>query len=123
MSFNNFVKGYEQLVKDLVSANEILYNRENEEIPAEYVTQLVVDMKIGLKAQREINKRELLTQLEKQLIAEEQFMQSLRAMLSNASFSSNASPLIIAEKQKKMDEVKIKIAKLKLEIAKLKMEL
>lgn len=44
-------------------------------------------------------------------------------MLSNASFSSNASPLIIAEKQKKMDEVKMKIAKLKLEIAKLKMEL
>lgn len=123
MSFNNFVKGYEQLVKDLVSADEILYNRESEEIPGEYVTQLVVDMKIGLKAHREINKRELLTQLEKQLIAEEQFMQSLRAMLSNASFSSNASPLIIAEKQKKMDEVKMKIAKLKLEIAKLKMEL
>jgi len=44
-------------------------------------------------------------------------------MLSNASFSSNASPKIIEEKQAKLDEVKQKITKLKLDIAKLKMEL
>lgn len=80
-------------------------------------------MKIGLKAHREINKKDLLVQSEKQLAEEEHFMQSLRTMLGNPSFASQASSHIIEEKQKKLDEVKQKIAKLKLDIAKLKMEL
>lgn len=46
ISFNNFVKEYEDLVKDLAGANEILYHREDQDIPEEYVTQLVVDMRI-----------------------------------------------------------------------------
>ncbi|MEI7477126.1 MAG: hypothetical protein WCJ81_00865 [bacterium] len=79
-------------------------------------------MKIGLKAHREVNKKDLLAQCEKQLIEEENFMQGLRSMLANASFSSNASPVVIEEKQKKLDEVKLKIAKLKLDIAKLKVQ-
>jgi valyl-tRNA synthetase len=84
---------------------------------------MVVDMKIWLKAHREINKKDLLVQLEKQLIEEEHFMQWLRTMLSNASFASNASPKIIEEKQWKLDEVKQKITKIKLDIAKLRMEM
>lgn len=43
-------------------------------------------------------------------------------MLANPSFASNASPHIIEEKQKKLDEVKQKITKIKLDIAKLKMD-
>lgn len=123
VSFNNFVKDYEDLVKDLVGAESVEYHREEQDIPEDYVTQLVVDMKIGLKAHREINKKDLLIQYEKQLNEEEHFMQSLRTMLGNPSFASHAAPHIIEEKQKKLDEVKQKIAKLKLDIAKLKMEL
>ncbi len=123
VSFNNFVKDYEDLVKDLVWAESVEYHREDQDIPEDYVTQLVVDMKIGLKAHREINKKDILAQSEKQLIEEENFMQSLRTMLGNSSFASQASSNIIEEKQKKLNEVKQKIASLKLDIAKLKMEL
>jgi valyl-tRNA synthetase len=96
--------------------------REDDDLPEDYVTQMVVDMKIGLKAHREINKRDTLLALEKQLIEEERFMQGLRTMLSNASFAGSAPANVIEEKQKKLDEVKQKIAKIKLDIAKLRME-
>lgn len=79
-------------------------------------------MKIGLKAHREINKKDMLIQFEKQLVEEEHFMQSMRTMLGNPSFASSAPVHVIEEKQKKLDEVKQKIMKLKLDIAKLKME-
>jgi hypothetical protein len=46
VSFNNFVKDYEHLVKDLVQAESIIYQRDDNEIPEDYVTQMVVDMKI-----------------------------------------------------------------------------
>lgn len=75
ISFNNFVKDYEDLVKDLVGAESITYHREDNDIPEEYITQLVVDMKIGLKAHKEVNKKDLLVQYEKQLVEEERFMQ------------------------------------------------
>ena len=75
VSFNNFVKDYEELVTSLVQAESIIYHRDDHDIPEDYITQLVVDMKIGLKAHRVINKKEILAQLEKQLIEEEHFMQ------------------------------------------------
>lgn len=46
VSFNNFVKDYEHLVTNLVQAESIVYHREDDDILDEYVTQLVVDMKI-----------------------------------------------------------------------------
>jgi len=110
-------------VKDLVQAESITYHRENEEIPEDFVTALVVDMKIGLKAHRVINKKDTLIQFEKQLVEEEYFMQGLRTMLSNAAFAGSAPSNVIEEKQKKLDEVKQKIMKLKIDIAKLKMDL
>ena len=99
VSFNNFVKDYEHLVKDLVQAESITYHRDDNDIAEDFVTQLVVDMKIGLKAHREINKKDTLASFEKQLVEEENFMQGLRTMLTNPSFATNASPKIIEEKQ------------------------
>lgn len=123
VSYNNFVKNYEDLVRDLVGGESVTYIREDDAMPEDYVTQLVVDMKIGLKAHREINKKEMLAQLEKQLIEEERFMQGLRTMLGNSSFAGSAPATVVAEKQKKLDEVKAKIASIKLDIAKLKMDI
>ena len=80
-------------------------------------------MKIGLKAKREINKKEVLAQLEKQLVEEERFMQGLKTMLANPSFATNATGKIVEEKQQKLAEVKMKVTKLKLDIAKLKMDI
>lgn len=50
VSFNNFVKSYENLVKDLVKTENIQYLREEDEMPADYQTAMVIDMKIGLKS-------------------------------------------------------------------------
>ncbi len=122
VSFNNFVKSYENLVKDLVKTENIGYLREDDEMPEDYQTAMVIDMKIGLKSIVVIDKKTQLASLEKQLADEESFMQSLRNMLSNASFSTSAPANVVAEKQQKLDEVKQKIMKLKLDIAKLKME-
>lgn len=69
-----------------------------------------------------VDKKTQLVMLEKQLAEEEQFMQSLRNMIANPSFSSSAPSHVMEEKQKKLDEVKQKITKLKLDIAKLKVE-
>lgn len=122
VSFNNFVKSYENLVKDLVKTENIVYLREEEEMAAEYQSAMVIDMKIGLKALIVMDKKTQLANVEKQLIDEEHYMQGLRNMLTNPSFSSSAPSHVIEEKQKKLDEVKQKITMLKLEIAKLKME-
>lgn len=122
VSFNNFVKSYENLVKDLVKTDKIDYLREDDDMPADYQTAMVIDMKIGLKALVVIDKKTQLIMLEKQLIDEEGYMQTMRNMLGNPSFSSSAPAHVIAEKQAKLEEVKQKITKLKLEIAKLKME-
>ncbi len=122
VSFNNFVKSYESLVKDLVKTENIEYLREDDEMAAEYCTAMVIDMKIGLRAIQVIDKKSQLASFEKQLIDEESYMQGLRNMLANPSFSTSAPAAVIEEKQKKLDEVKQKITKLKLDIAKLKME-
>lgn len=122
VSFLNFVKSYENLVKDLVKSENITYIKEDEEFPSDFQTTMVIDMKIGLKAIQIIDKKTQLANLEKQLGDEETYMQSLRNMIANPSFSSSAPVNVLEEKQKKLDEVKQKIAKLKLDIAKLKTE-
>lgn len=120
VSFNNFVKSYEDLVKDLVKTENIIYLGEEEAMPEDYQTAMVIDMKIGLKSIQVLDKKTMLAQLEKQLSDEESYMQSLRNMIANPSFTSSAPSHVMEEKQKKLDEVKQKITKLKLEIAKLK---
>lgn len=120
VSFVNFVKSYEDLVKDLVKTDNIIYLKEDEEMPEGYQTAMVIDMKVGLKSIIVIDKKTQLAQLEKQLTDEESYMQSLRNMIANPSFSSSAPVHVLAEKQQKLDEVKQKITKLKLDIAKLK---
>lgn len=69
-----------------------------------------------------MDKKTQLVTLEKQLVEEENYMQSLRSMIANPSFSSSAPAHVMEEKQKKLDEVKQKITKLKLDIAKLKID-
>ena len=49
VSFNNFVKSYENLVKDLVKTENIEYLREDDAMSEDYQTAMVIDMKIGLK--------------------------------------------------------------------------
>lgn len=75
VSFNNFVKSYETLVKDLVKTDHIDYLREEDHMSDEYQTAMVIDMKIGLKALIVIDKKTQLASLEKQLVDEESYMQ------------------------------------------------
>ena len=67
VSFINFVKSYENLVKDLVKSENITYLKEEDEMTEDFQSMMVIDMKIGLKAIHIIDKKTQLANLEKQL--------------------------------------------------------
>jgi len=64
----------------------------------------------------------VVSELEKEMIQEEQFLQRIRAQLSSNDFLGKARPAVIDEKKQKMQEVKTKIVTLQHEIQRLKME-
>lgn len=64
----------------------------------------------------------MVSELEKEMIQEEQFLQRIRAQLSSNDFLGKAPPAVIDEKKQKMLEVKTKIITLQHEIQRLKME-
>lgn len=74
-----------------------------------------------MKGLVEIDWREQLKDLEKQIDEEEKFLQRVRASLSSPGFMERAPKEVVDEKKKKMDEVKSKISHLNYEINKIKM--
>jgi len=69
----------------------------------------------------ELDWREVLKDLEKQVNEEEQFLQRVRSSLASPGFLERAPKEVVDEKKKKMEEVKSKISHLNYEINKIKM--
>jgi valyl-tRNA synthetase len=83
---------------------------------------MIMDIKVGAKWIKEINRRETLQDLENQVDDEQQFLQRLRTTLSSGDFARKAPEHVVNEKKEKMQQVKSKIAQLEFEINKIKME-
>lgn len=120
-NFTDFTQTYEDMVKKLVKLKNINYLQENQEAEEWYHTALIVNIKVGIKGIKVVDKKEQLSKLENKLEKEQQFMQNLRRILSNPWFANKATPEIVAQKQKKLDEIKDICTKLEYEISKLKM--
>ncbi len=118
-----FFQKYTDLIATIVNASSVLFMLEDEEIPADFDVQVIVNIKVGLKGVKIIDNKTKLAQLEKQLQDEQMFLQDLRMIISNSSFLSNAPKDLVETKKKKMEEVKQKIDKISLEISKLKMQM
>jgi valyl-tRNA synthetase len=95
---------------------------ENESTPSEYQIAMIMDIKVGAKGKKSINRKETLQDLEKQVTEEHQFLQRLRTTLTSPSFAAKAPENVVKEKKKKMKQVKSRIAQLEFEINKIKME-
>lgn len=115
------VQEHSTLIQHIVHGQEILYKDEFADVDDAFHTALIMDIKIGVKGVRTVDKKQKLEDLEKQIVDEEQFLQRTRMMLTNDDFTKKAPPEVIEEKKQKMQEVKQRITQLQVEIQKLKM--
>lgn len=121
LQVQELVQEHASLIEHIVNVESIEYVDARDEMPAEVITALILDITIGVKWIKELNRKERLQELEKMIKEEEAFLQRLRSMLASSSFTLNAPPEVVDEKKTKMQEVKQKITQLTLEVNKLKM--
>ncbi len=109
------------LIQDIVKVKEVHYLDASETAEWDREVAMIMDIKVWLKWIKEVNKKELLIELEKQLSQEQQFLQNLRTILTG-DFASKAPPKVVEQKKLKLDEMKAKVANIEGEIRRLKME-
>jgi valyl-tRNA synthetase len=118
---HQLVRDHMSILTNIINVDSVVFVELHDEVPLDVLTTLILDIKIGIKGIKELNRKDRLAELEKMVVEEEQFLQRMRSMLTNASFTSNAPPAVIEEKKAKMQEVKQKITQMTMEISKLKM--
>ena len=118
----DLVETHASLIKDIIYVDELLYYSNGQEVPGTYHTDMLMDIKIGIKGEdnQTIDWKEILHGLEKQASEEEGFLQRMRTIISSAEFLDKAPPHVVEERKVKMQEVKQKINQLHAEIQKLK---
>ena len=116
---DKLISSYWELIKKLTNWEKII------DKPTENLNfAMVDDIKVWVVLiDTNINYRQKLLELEKQLEEEEQFLQWIRKLLSSPWFMQNAKSEVIKQKQQKKEEVENKILKIKEEIAKIKLKL
>lgn len=117
----HLVEQHFDLVRDIIKVDQIQYINENQEMGDEWQIAMLMDIKLGAKGVKSVDRRITLADLEKQVAEEEQFLQRMRGMLTG-DFVARAPEKVVAEKKKKMEEVKSRIAAMQYEINKIKME-
>jgi len=113
---------HHELVKKILHAWEIIVLTEQDPLPNDFQIGLLLDIKLWVKWIVSKDRKTVVSDLEKEMIQEEQFLQRIRAQLSSNDFLGKAPPAVIEEKKQKMQEVKTKIVTLQHEIQRLKME-
>jgi len=109
---------YDDLIKRIVNLSEIHSKHNND-----FVMDVAWNIQIWIKLpEDEINYLEKLSELEKKLKEEEQFLQWIRKLLASDWFKEKVPPKVKEAKEKKKKEVEEKILKLKEEIALIKLK-
>lgn len=117
----DFMGKYEELLQKLVKTHEILYIQQDEKTDPDYITSVIINMTVWLKATKTIDKKELLASLNEELSNQEQYLQTLKTVITAPWFREKAPANVIQQKEQKIEETKQHIEKLKREIDKLKM--
>lgn len=120
--FLDFAKWYETLLKTLVNTHWVSYVNDDKEFWSDFVSSVIIDVKIWIRWEKTINWEDKIKQLQNQLESEKQFLQNIRNLLASPWFMDKAPENVVEEKTKKMEEVKLKILKIETEINKIKME-
>lgn len=116
----DYMKQNESLVMKLVGVDSVEYVRDGADVPDHYVTDVVVNITLGVQGIETISKADQIGRLEAELKEEEQFAQTLRKTLSNSGFIGSAPADVVAAKKQKMDEVKARIDTITMELRRLK---
>ena len=120
-NFIEFATHYEKLIKNLVSMENVTYLLDHQEPESDYFSSVIINISVGVKGIKTIDKPTQILNLTKQLEQEQQYLQSMRSILANPGFRAKAPADVIAEKEAKINAVKDTITQLEYEINKLKM--
>ncbi len=118
----NFVKQYEVLFEKLLKAENIVYSNQNANLWDEYLVKVLKSCTIALKWNQQIDKKEQLNLLKKELLQKQNHIQSLEKQLSNPNFVNKAPKQVVEERKKSLNDEKKSVELLKQEIAKLENE-
>lgn len=117
----HLVESHIDLISDILRVKEVDYFNEQDDVGEDRQITMLMDIKLGVKGIKEIDRRETLADLEKQVAEEEQFLQRMRNMFAG-DFATKAPADVVKQKKEKMEEVKSRIAQMQYEINKIKME-
>jgi len=117
LDFLQYLRKQEKIIYKLINASSIEY-LENEKELGKYHTESIINIIIGIKAQRKAvtttNKKEDLREM---LRIKEQELQTIRTIIPSLS-ASGADPDMIREKKKEMNKLKKEIEELHYETQK-----
>jgi valyl-tRNA synthetase len=122
IDIHTLVRNHETLVISILNVEKILYASEFDAIDPDFTTAVLMDITLGAKGIKTIDRKAVLKDFESQKAEEEQFLTRVRVTLSAPGFADNAPAHVVEEKKKKMNEVKAKIAKIDVEIQKIRMK-
>lgn len=103
------IEEHQLLIKKLLHAEEIRFLPETEAIPVGFQINVLMDIKLGVQGVTTKDRKTHLSELEKTIHEEEQFLQRLRLTISSTDFLSKAPHEVVQEKKQKIEEVKSKI--------------
>lgn len=119
LDFLQYLRKHEKILSKLIKTSSIEY-LENEKELKRYHTESIINITIGIKAQRKeiiIDKKE---DLRETLRQKEQELQTIRTLIPGLS-ASGADPELIRAKKREMNKIKKDIDEIKLEIQKQKL--
>lgn len=120
--YYRFITKYEVVVQKLLKTPKIVYLTDSQSKPQWYTIATVQHVTVGIQEQETSNYKEDYEKLLLELDDETQYRDTLETTLASSSFRGNAPASVIAEKEKKLQEIKHKITTLNVEIQKYKMK-
>ncbi len=118
LDFLQYLRSQEKTISKLINAGAIEYI-DNEKQLAQYMTQTIINITIGIKAKNKITTPQKTESLSEIIAQKEQEIQRIRTMITSLS-ASGADADLIRQKKKEMDKLKKEIEELQLQLQKQK---
>lgn len=119
LDFLQYLRKQEKIIYKLINASSIDY-LENEKELGKYHTESIINITIGIKAQRKEEKLDKKENLRETLRLKEQELQTIRTIIPGLS-ANGADPELIRQKKREMNKLKKEIEEIQYEIQKQKL--
>jgi len=115
--FLDHVRKYSSVVEKLLKAQDLLYFKQHETIPDDFLVDYVIDINVAIKKIEQKTKQDFVDELKEQLSEKEEYLQYLRILISSAKLGWQTE--LASKKEDELQQVKHIIESIKYELSKI----